>query len=261
MTLARWPNEGFVRIVDVVGGRTHRIRGRPGDKIGRFIYDGDRPKRWVGEKDVWLHGYWFWDWADQRQQVESIDTAEAHHRARAALPRLRLSQGPVVLRAEPAAGAGRAGRMVSGPRAGHALLLAARAAGPGQGAGLRAALAGARMKRRLARDAARADPGGLPGNGRRRSAAAADVQIVGCTIRNAGSWAVRISGAQQRRGRAATSTRRATAASRSTAATARRSPRPTLGRQQPHPPLQPLESHLPARRSRWTASATGPRTT
>jgi Right handed beta helix region len=76
MTLARWPNEGFVRIVDVVGGAPHRIHGRPGDKIGRFIYDGDRPTRWVGEQDIWLHGYWFWDWADQRQQVESIDPVQ-----------------------------------------------------------------------------------------------------------------------------------------------------------------------------------------
>ena len=57
----------------------------------------------------------------------------ARHRARAALPRLRLPQGPVVLRAEPAARTGRAGRMVSGPAVGHPLLLAARAARPGQG--------------------------------------------------------------------------------------------------------------------------------
>ncbi len=75
MTLARWPNEGFVRIVDLVGGAPHRIHGIPGDKIGRFTYEGDRPTRWLTEKDVWLHGYWFWDWADQRQRVESIDPA------------------------------------------------------------------------------------------------------------------------------------------------------------------------------------------
>ncbi len=74
MTLARWPNEGFVRIVDVVGGAPHRIHGIPGDKIGRFTYDGDRPSRWLREPDVWLHGYWFWDWAEQRHQIESIDT-------------------------------------------------------------------------------------------------------------------------------------------------------------------------------------------
>ncbi|MCE5269382.1 MAG: right-handed parallel beta-helix repeat-containing protein, partial [Planctomycetaceae bacterium] len=76
MTLARWPNEGFVRIVDVLRGQPHNIHGIPGDKVGRFTYEGDRPSRWTGEKDIWLHGYWFWDWADQRQPVESIDTAK-----------------------------------------------------------------------------------------------------------------------------------------------------------------------------------------
>ena len=74
MTVARWPNEGFTRIVDVVGGAPHKIHGIPGDKIGKFTYAGDQPKRWAGEKDLWLHGYWFWDWSDQRHQVESIDT-------------------------------------------------------------------------------------------------------------------------------------------------------------------------------------------
>jgi hypothetical protein len=74
MTLARWPNEGFIRIVDLVGGDPVDVRGTKGDKIGKFMYEGDRPKRWGGEKDIWVHGYWFWDWSDQRHKVESIDT-------------------------------------------------------------------------------------------------------------------------------------------------------------------------------------------
>ena len=74
MTLARWPNEGFVRIVDVVEKDTKNVRGTKGSKTGKFIYDGDKPKKWVGEKDAWVHGYWFWDWSDQRHRVESIDT-------------------------------------------------------------------------------------------------------------------------------------------------------------------------------------------
>jgi len=74
MTLARWPNEGFTHIVDVVGGDPYDIRGTWGDRIGKFTYEGDRPKRWLGEKDIWVHGYWFWDWSDQRHKVEAIDT-------------------------------------------------------------------------------------------------------------------------------------------------------------------------------------------
>ena len=74
MMLARWPNKGFVRIVDLVGGDPVDVRGTKGDKIGKFMYEGDRPKRWSGENDAWVHGYWFWDWSDQRHEVESIDT-------------------------------------------------------------------------------------------------------------------------------------------------------------------------------------------
>lgn len=77
MTLARWPNEGFVRIVDTVVKDSHEIHGNPGSKIGKFKYDGNRPTRWTDEKDPWLHGYWFWDWSDQRQKITSIDTANA----------------------------------------------------------------------------------------------------------------------------------------------------------------------------------------
>ena len=77
MTLARWPNEGFVRIVDVVEKDTQIEHGIKGSKAGKFIYDGDRPKRWTNEKDAWLHGYWFWDWSDQRQPIASIDTAQS----------------------------------------------------------------------------------------------------------------------------------------------------------------------------------------
>ncbi len=74
MTLARYPNEGFIKITGLVGGDPVDIRGTKGDKIGKFIYEGDRPSRWVGEKDAWVHGYWFWDWSDQRHPIESIDT-------------------------------------------------------------------------------------------------------------------------------------------------------------------------------------------
>ncbi len=74
MTLARWPNEGFVKITGLVEPGTVNVRGTKGSKTGKFMYEGDRPKRWTGENDVWLHGYWFWDWSDERQQVESIDT-------------------------------------------------------------------------------------------------------------------------------------------------------------------------------------------
>jgi hypothetical protein len=74
MTLARWPNDGYAYIADLAVDDGWKIHGNPGSRVGKFIYEGDRPERWIGEKEIWLHGYWFWDWADQRMRVQSIDT-------------------------------------------------------------------------------------------------------------------------------------------------------------------------------------------
>ncbi|HID24440.1 MAG TPA: hypothetical protein EYP14_18855 [Planctomycetaceae bacterium] len=73
MTLARWPNEGFVRIADIAAPLDRTVHGRKGSRIGKFVYESNRPRRWLAEPDLWLHGYWFWDWSDQRQKVKSID--------------------------------------------------------------------------------------------------------------------------------------------------------------------------------------------
>ena len=76
MTLARWPNEGYAKIADILGVKPITSHGKKGDEVGKFKYDGDRPARWKDEKDIWLSGYWFWDWADAYQKVESIDTKD-----------------------------------------------------------------------------------------------------------------------------------------------------------------------------------------
>ncbi len=73
MTLARFPNEGFMRIADIAEDDGHQIHGIKGSRVGRFYYEGERPQRWLGEKEVWLHGYWFWDWSDQRHRLLRID--------------------------------------------------------------------------------------------------------------------------------------------------------------------------------------------
>ena len=73
MTIARYPNEGFLRIKKVLGETPKVVRGTGGCVEGIYVYEGDRPARWVGEKDPRVHGYWFWDWADRRQRIASID--------------------------------------------------------------------------------------------------------------------------------------------------------------------------------------------
>ncbi len=76
MTLARWPNEGeFAQIAgfpDAAGqGDEH------GGKIGKledgFTYAGDRPRRWKDTSDLWVHGYWAYDWANSYERVTSLN--------------------------------------------------------------------------------------------------------------------------------------------------------------------------------------------
>ena len=74
MHIARWPNEGFTKITDIVVKDGHKIHGIPGSKTGQFLYEGDRPKRWTDEPDLWALGYWFWDWREQPMKIASIDT-------------------------------------------------------------------------------------------------------------------------------------------------------------------------------------------
>ncbi|GIV15981.1 MAG: hypothetical protein KatS3mg022_1416 [Armatimonadota bacterium] len=75
MSLACYPNSGWLKIAATPAGQ----------QGGRFTCDDPRLNRWVEAKDVWVHGYWTWDWADSYEKVVSIDpdqgeivTAEPH---------------------------------------------------------------------------------------------------------------------------------------------------------------------------------------
>ncbi len=73
MQISRGPNEGFLTIEAVLGQTPIEVRGVKGCKEGIFSYQGDWPERWVGEKDAWVQGYWFRDWAMQCHKIESLD--------------------------------------------------------------------------------------------------------------------------------------------------------------------------------------------
>ncbi|MDZ7330854.1 MAG: right-handed parallel beta-helix repeat-containing protein [candidate division KSB1 bacterium] len=97
MTLARYPNDAWLHIADVPQfgekllneglEREKRYDGVPvGRHYGRIKYDGERPSRWSTQNQIYLHGYWTWDWNDSYQKVQSIDLdrreitlAEPHH--------------------------------------------------------------------------------------------------------------------------------------------------------------------------------------
>ena len=91
MTLARYPNEDWLTIADVPQNGPKMLHpGLDRDKsavprgrhYGRFTYDGNRPERWSEADDIWMHGFWVWDWRDEYLPVERIDT-----RTKAVYPR------------------------------------------------------------------------------------------------------------------------------------------------------------------------------
>lgn len=69
-TLARWPNEGFVKPAKLV---------EPGDrKAGKpsvLAFDDERHARWTQADDAWLFGYFHFLWADATIRIGRIDPA------------------------------------------------------------------------------------------------------------------------------------------------------------------------------------------
>jgi hypothetical protein len=79
MTVARWPNDGFAKIAGFP--QTEKTPdehgGTLGNLTGGFYYEGDEPVRWKKDDNIWVHGYWAYDWANSYERVASIDT-DAH---------------------------------------------------------------------------------------------------------------------------------------------------------------------------------------
>ena len=73
--LARFPNDGFIKIarVETEGTTENVIHGAKGIKEGIFYFDGADPSPWKNEPDLWVDGYWFWDWSNQKQKVVALD--------------------------------------------------------------------------------------------------------------------------------------------------------------------------------------------
>lgn len=81
MTLARWPNQGFVGINKLITSGS-RATGEP----SVFEYQSDRHERWTDATDGWLFGYFHFLWADATLKIGKIDpstrtltTAEPYH--------------------------------------------------------------------------------------------------------------------------------------------------------------------------------------
>ncbi len=170
MTLARWPNTGFVKIPKVLGKTLVDVRGVKGCREGIFTYEGDRPRRWLGEPDIMLEGYWFWDWSDQRLKVESIDP-EKRVIALSAKPEHTYGyrKGQWYYAYNLLSELDRPGEWYLDRADGHPLFLAAGAGGARPADRVHAAVAGG-VEERVARDVFRLAVRNLPGHRRRRRA-------------------------------------------------------------------------------------------
>jgi len=81
MTLARWPNAGqWATIAAVPPDTAHDDdHGRSiGSLTAGFHVDSERPFRWQTSSQVWVHGYWAWDWANSYERVTEFDAANRH---------------------------------------------------------------------------------------------------------------------------------------------------------------------------------------
>ncbi|MBN2310942.1 MAG: right-handed parallel beta-helix repeat-containing protein [Candidatus Hydrogenedentes bacterium] len=76
MTMARWPNEGWAKTGPIVDPGSVPREGDDSNRPGTFEYVDDRPARWAQAEDVWMFGYWCWDWADESIEVAAIDTEQ-----------------------------------------------------------------------------------------------------------------------------------------------------------------------------------------
>ncbi|UZW14949.1 right-handed parallel beta-helix repeat-containing protein [Clostridium pasteurianum] len=65
LTLARWPNESYDLIGNVVGNTKDNYS---------FHSNNTRPSLWQGAEDVWLFGYWYQNWAGYTVKMDSVDT-------------------------------------------------------------------------------------------------------------------------------------------------------------------------------------------
>jgi len=86
MRLARYPNEDWLTIKEVpqhgpemkyegdVQNLGATFNGIPaGRHWGRFVYEGERPNQWSQNDDVWMRGFWCWDWSYAYQKVKKFD--------------------------------------------------------------------------------------------------------------------------------------------------------------------------------------------
>jgi hypothetical protein len=73
MTVARWPNKGWANIESIVESGPAPWRKHASDALGSFTFSGEHSARWAKVGELWLEGYWCFDWASETIRVQSVD--------------------------------------------------------------------------------------------------------------------------------------------------------------------------------------------
>ena len=83
-TPARWPNQGFATVASVTDPGSTPRNAAPDIPADQRVAEAPRGgtftlaerghlERWNHAPDAWLHGYWWWDWADEQIPIGAID--------------------------------------------------------------------------------------------------------------------------------------------------------------------------------------------
>ncbi|HOQ32812.1 MAG TPA: right-handed parallel beta-helix repeat-containing protein [Candidatus Hydrogenedens sp.] len=73
MTLAKYPNDGFLHVAGIEGETAERLSGFSTMTNVKIKTDNCPLTSWTKEPNVLLHGYWHYDWSDSYENVAAID--------------------------------------------------------------------------------------------------------------------------------------------------------------------------------------------
>ena len=92
--IAQYPKRGQYLTVKALGN-TPAAEGQrvTGPLEDGFSYDDPRPGQWEAGQEIWMLGYWCYDWAPSRERVKALDTERGFVSVDIAAGRNRVTEG------------------------------------------------------------------------------------------------------------------------------------------------------------------------
>ena len=74
MTVSQYPKKGeFLHVTGYERELVNECEEKIGHPDHAFFYNDSRPRAWAENDDLWVHGYWCWDWANSYEGVRTLD--------------------------------------------------------------------------------------------------------------------------------------------------------------------------------------------